>query len=604
MSGTTGGGVTVPTVPVPVSMGGTGQTSSSAAFNAISPITTTGDLILGTGANTAGRLGIGTSGQVLASNGTTAVWQNSSGSGTVTSVGVSGGTTGLTTSGSPITGSGTITLSGTLAVANGGTGVTTSTGSGAIVLGTSPTLTTPVISGGTIDNSIIGGTTPAAATVISLKLPNASNPAQFVTEYVDASGVLTITNLSGSAVATLSQGGGFDIAGRIQIFGSGAANAVLVQGAANNGNVLIGVAAGSAGPNLGAVIGNIRGTGALMAQVPLSDYVLTAAVLAGGTGYSNGDTLTVVGGTGSSATVSVTVSGGIVNGVTIVNSGAYSVQPSLTPATTGGTGSGCTLTLTYAVTGNARGTNAVDWQTTRSAATQVASGASAFLMGGSGNTASGQGSIAGGENCTASAQDAAALGNACTASSLRSVAIGSGNIADAAYSQVRGQNGSAHGLYAADIFSGGRFAATGDAQAGTYVLRGRSTGGAAVRLTADGGSLGPGFTTPTTPGSANVINIPIKTNASGVLHISAIDTATWNSASWSIPLKMGCAATAGTMAIVAGTFDFANVVGAVAASGNAVLTADTTNRGVNITCTPPNSNTWDYVAVFRDSEAQ
>jgi len=42
--------------------------------------------------------------------------------GTVTSVDVSGGTTGLTTSGGPITTSGTITLAGTLAAANGGTG--------------------------------------------------------------------------------------------------------------------------------------------------------------------------------------------------------------------------------------------------------------------------------------------------------------------------------------------------------------------------------------------------------------------------------------------------------------------------------------------------
>jgi hypothetical protein len=44
------------------------------------------------------------------------------GSGTVTSVAVSGGTTGLTTSGGPVTGSGTITLAGTLAAVNGGTG--------------------------------------------------------------------------------------------------------------------------------------------------------------------------------------------------------------------------------------------------------------------------------------------------------------------------------------------------------------------------------------------------------------------------------------------------------------------------------------------------
>jgi hypothetical protein len=60
--------------------------------------------------------------------------------GTVTSIDVSGGSTGLTTSGGPITGSGTITLAGTLAVANGGTGATTSTGSGSVVLATAPTL--------------------------------------------------------------------------------------------------------------------------------------------------------------------------------------------------------------------------------------------------------------------------------------------------------------------------------------------------------------------------------------------------------------------------------------------------------------------------------
>jgi hypothetical protein len=52
-------------------------------------------------------------------------WTSPSGSGSVTSVAVSGGTTGLTTSGGPITTSGTITLAGTLAIANGGTGQTT-----------------------------------------------------------------------------------------------------------------------------------------------------------------------------------------------------------------------------------------------------------------------------------------------------------------------------------------------------------------------------------------------------------------------------------------------------------------------------------------------
>ena len=47
--------------------------------------------------------------------------------GTVTSVAASGGTTGLTFTGSPITSSGTLTLGGTLGVANGGTGAATFT---------------------------------------------------------------------------------------------------------------------------------------------------------------------------------------------------------------------------------------------------------------------------------------------------------------------------------------------------------------------------------------------------------------------------------------------------------------------------------------------
>lgn len=69
---------------------------------------------------------------------------SASSSATVSSVAVSGGTTGLTTSGGPITTSGTITLAGTLAVTNGGTGVGTLTG---IVKGNGTSAFTAAVAG-------------------------------------------------------------------------------------------------------------------------------------------------------------------------------------------------------------------------------------------------------------------------------------------------------------------------------------------------------------------------------------------------------------------------------------------------------------------------
>jgi hypothetical protein len=66
---------------LPVANGGTGQTTASAAFNALSPVTTTGDLIIGNGTNSATRLAIGANTYVLTSNGTTATWAASGGGG-------------------------------------------------------------------------------------------------------------------------------------------------------------------------------------------------------------------------------------------------------------------------------------------------------------------------------------------------------------------------------------------------------------------------------------------------------------------------------------------------------------------------------------------
>jgi hypothetical protein len=83
--------------------GGTGQTTAGAAFNALSPITTTGDLILGNGTNSATRLGIGANNYVLTSNGTTATWAAATG-------GVSQIVAGTNVTISPVGGTGVVTI--------------------------------------------------------------------------------------------------------------------------------------------------------------------------------------------------------------------------------------------------------------------------------------------------------------------------------------------------------------------------------------------------------------------------------------------------------------------------------------------------------------
>ena len=133
---------------VGATVGGTGQTAVA-----------TGDLLYGSATNTWSRLAAGTNGYVLTLAAGVPTWAASTGG--VTSF--SAGTTGFT----PSTGTtGAITLAGTLNIANGGTGITAFgtgvqtalgqavTGSGGIVLATSPsvsspTITTPTINGNT-----------------------------------------------------------------------------------------------------------------------------------------------------------------------------------------------------------------------------------------------------------------------------------------------------------------------------------------------------------------------------------------------------------------------------------------------------------------------
>jgi hypothetical protein len=211
---------------VAVSGGTTGLTTSGGPVTTSGTITIAGTLAIANGGTnstatpTAGTIpygtgtalaysAAGTSGQVLTSGGAGApTWTTVTGTGTVTSVDVSGGTTGLTYSGGPITGSGTITMAGTLAVANGGTGITSFgtgvatalgqnvSGSGSIVLGTSPTVNNPTVTNyvesvvaiGTVTttntialtNGTVQTATLTASTACTFTMPTATAGKSFV----------------------------------------------------------------------------------------------------------------------------------------------------------------------------------------------------------------------------------------------------------------------------------------------------------------------------------------------------------------------------------------------------------------------------------------
>ena len=133
------------------------------------------------------------------------------GSGTVSSVALSGGTTGLTVTGSPITTSGTITLAGTLAVANGGTGGTTASTARSNLLPTYASNAGKVLAvnaGATdVEYIAVGGSgtvTSVAATVPSF-LSVSGSP-------ITTSGTLAIT-LSGTALPVANGGTGATTAG-------------------------------------------------------------------------------------------------------------------------------------------------------------------------------------------------------------------------------------------------------------------------------------------------------------------------------------------------------------------------------------------------------
>ncbi len=127
-----------------ISNGGTGAASATAGFDALSPMTTAADIIVGGSSGTGERLAVGTAGQVLTvSSGATGLeWGSAGGSGTVTSVALKADDSSST---SAVTGSGDIEVDGGAAVIGGTNPIQTSISGGALVV--SPRIATDSATG-------------------------------------------------------------------------------------------------------------------------------------------------------------------------------------------------------------------------------------------------------------------------------------------------------------------------------------------------------------------------------------------------------------------------------------------------------------------------
>ena len=178
------------------------------------------------------------------------------------------------------------------------------------------------------------------------------------------------------------------------------------------------------------------------------------------------------------------------------------------------------------------------------------------------------------------------------AKGANSVALGQESLANAA-------NSTAVGLYATSLIIGkyagasGRFAASGDAQTGSMVLRRSTTDATPTVITSNGGAAS----------TDNQVILPNdSTYAFSVLCVARRTDADSDNAAFEIKGAMLRHTNAASTALVAAVATTSLGFTAGAATWTCVATADTTNGGLTITVTGENAKTIRWVATVITSE--